>query len=63
MELNGLRQWRENRNVLAFAAAAGKPLISGGDRHTIEANSVLNLTNAGLSPNSSKKSVPDGARY
>lgn len=47
MELNGLRQWRENRNVLAFAAAAGKPLISGGDRHTIEANSVLNLTNAG----------------
>lgn len=47
MEWNGLRQWSENRNVLAFAAAAGKPLISGGDRHTIEPNSVINLTNAG----------------
>jgi hypothetical protein len=46
MELNGLRPWRENRNVLAFAARAGKPLISGGDRHTLEPNSILNLTNA-----------------
>lgn len=46
MELNGLRPWRENRHVLAFAAGAGKPLISGGDRHTLEANSMLNLTNA-----------------
>ena len=47
MELNGFRPWRENRNVLAFAAAAGKPLISGGDRHTTEPNALLNLTNAG----------------
>lgn len=47
MELNGFRPWHENRRVLAFAAAAGKPLISGGDRHTTEPNSILNLTNAG----------------
>lgn len=47
LELNGFRPWHENRRVLAFAAAAGKPLISGGDRHTTEPNSLLNLTNAG----------------
>ena len=47
VELNGLRPWRENKNVLAFAAAAGKPVISGGDRHTLEPNSIINLTNAG----------------
>jgi hypothetical protein len=46
MELNGFRPWQENRRVVAFAAAAGKPLISGGDRHTTEPNSMLNLTNA-----------------
>ena len=47
MELNGLRPWRENRDVLAFAAGMGVPLISGGDRHTLEPNALINLTNAG----------------
>lgn len=47
MELNGFRPWQENRRVVAFGAAAGKPLISGGDRHTTEPNSMLNLSNAG----------------
>jgi len=46
MELNGLRPWSENRNVLALAASAGKPLISGGDRHTLEPAASVNLTNA-----------------
>lgn len=46
MELNGLRPWSENRSVLALAASAGKPLISGGDRHTLEPSAALNLTNA-----------------
>jgi hypothetical protein len=46
LEINGMRPWDENRTVLAFAARAGKPVISGGDRHAIEPNSVLNLTNA-----------------
>jgi hypothetical protein len=45
-EINGLRPWRENRRVVDFAAAAGKPLISGGDRHALEPNANLNLTNA-----------------
>jgi hypothetical protein len=47
LELNGLRPWRENRDVIAMASAAVKPLISGGDRHASEPNAVLNLTNAG----------------
>jgi hypothetical protein len=47
LELNGLRPWRENRNVIAFASAAGKPAISGGDRHAVEPNALVNLTNAG----------------
>jgi len=46
LELNGMRPWHENRTVLAFAARAGKPVISGGDRHAIEPNTILNLTNA-----------------
>lgn len=46
LELNGLRPWSENRQVVALAAAAGKPTISGGDRHGFEPNATLNLTNA-----------------
>jgi hypothetical protein len=45
-EINGLRPWDENRSVLALAHAEGKPAISGGDRHALEPNTVLNLTNA-----------------
>lgn len=45
-ELNGLRPARENRDVLAFAAANSRPAISGGDRHGTEPNVNLNLTNA-----------------
>jgi hypothetical protein len=46
LELNGLRPWKENRDVLALARTEQKPVISGGDRHAIEPNAVLNLTNA-----------------
>lgn len=46
LEMNGLRPWRENRAVLAFAASLGKPIISGGDRHGLEPNANINLTNA-----------------
>jgi hypothetical protein len=45
-EINGLRPWAENRAVLEFAGACGKPVVSGGDRHALEPNTVLNLTNA-----------------
>ena len=46
LELNGMRPWKENSAVVALARAAGKPIISGGDRHAIEPNALLNLTNA-----------------
>ena len=45
-ELNGLRPWSENRTVLDLARMFEKPLISGGDRHANEPNTLLNLTNA-----------------
>lgn len=46
LELNGLRPWKENQQVASMAAEAGKPVISGGDRHGLEPNATLNLTRA-----------------
>ena len=46
LELNGLRSWAENRAVRDMAQATGKLLISGGDRHGMEPNANINLTNA-----------------
>ena len=46
MELNGLRHGRENAEVVALAKRWDQVLISGGDRHGLEANANLNLTNA-----------------
>ncbi|MGB6946009.1 MAG: hypothetical protein WBE37_26655 [Bryobacteraceae bacterium] len=46
LELNGLRPWKENHDVVALAKAEKKPAISGGDRHALEPNALLNLTNA-----------------
>jgi hypothetical protein len=45
-ELNGLRPWHENRAVIRIAEGSGHPLISGGDRHGLEPNANINLTNA-----------------
>jgi hypothetical protein len=45
-ELNGLRPWKENRTVFEFSSMFKLPLISGGDRHALEANTILNLSNA-----------------
>jgi len=47
LELNGMRPWSENRDVAALGQALGKPVISGGDRHAVEPNTLLNFTNAG----------------
>jgi hypothetical protein len=49
-ELNGLRPWKENRTVFGLAKRFDKPLISGGDRHALEPNVILNLTNASSFP-------------
>ena len=46
LELNGLRPWSENRRVTRLAERSGHPLLSGGDRHGLEPNANLNLTNA-----------------
>ena len=45
-ELNGLRNWKENREVFTLSSMLGLPLISGGDRHALEANTILNLSEA-----------------
>ena len=45
-ELNGYRSWAENAAVRRLSAERGLPLISGGDRHTLAPNALLNLTGA-----------------
>ena len=46
LELNGLRNWEENRAVRHLAAQWNMLLISGGDRHGVEPNANINLTQA-----------------
>ena len=46
VELNGLRNWDENREVTNLAAQWNQILISGGDRHGVEPNANVNLTRA-----------------
>ena len=45
-ELNAMRGWNENKDVIQLAATWQRPLISGGDRHGCEPSGALNLTNA-----------------
>jgi hypothetical protein len=45
IELNGLRPWSENRQAILLARTWSKPVVSGGDRHGIEPNVLLNLAN------------------
>jgi len=46
LELNALRNWNENRDVRRLAEKWNMLLISGGDRHGVEPNANINLTNA-----------------
>jgi len=46
LELNGLRHWEENRATRHLAESWNMLLISGGDRHGVEPNANINLTNA-----------------
>jgi hypothetical protein len=46
LELNGLRNWDENRSVRRLAEKWNMLLLSGGDRHGVEPNANVNLTNA-----------------
>jgi hypothetical protein len=47
LELNGLRDWKENRETATLAGKWNQLVISGGDRHGIEPNANVNLTRAG----------------
>jgi hypothetical protein len=44
LEISGVRTWPENKEVLEIAAGWNQLVISGGDRHGCEPNSILNLT-------------------
>lgn len=46
LEVNGFRRWRENEETIRLADAMGLPVVSGGDRHGCQPNSLLNLTRA-----------------
>lgn len=46
LELNGLRNWKENRAVSQLASQWNQLVISGGDRHGVEPNANINLTHA-----------------
>lgn len=46
LEQNGLRHWQENREVRTLAGKWNQLTISGGDRHGIEPNAIVNLSNA-----------------
>ncbi|MFV0389481.1 MAG: PHP domain-containing protein [Pyrinomonadaceae bacterium] len=44
LEINGFRSWSENKAVAEIAELFGIPLLSGGDRHGCQPNTVLNLS-------------------
>jgi hypothetical protein len=46
LELNGLRNWKENQQVSQLASQWNQLVISGGDRHGVEPNANINLTHA-----------------
>jgi hypothetical protein len=47
LELNGLRDWKENREAATLAGKWNQLVISGGDRHGVEPNANVNLSRAG----------------
>jgi hypothetical protein len=46
IELNAMRSWAENQDVLEVSSEFGLPVVSGGDRHGSEPSAALNLTMA-----------------
>jgi hypothetical protein len=46
LEVNGFRSWSENKATMELAESIGMPLVTGGDRHGCQPNTVLNLTNS-----------------
>lgn len=46
IEINGFRSWAENVAAAELATSLGLPLVSGGDRHCLQHNTMINVTNA-----------------
>lgn len=46
IEVNGMRSRNENRDVVQLGEALNLPVVSGGDRHGLEPNVVLNVSRA-----------------
>lgn len=46
IEVNGFRTWQENEVAIELAESLGLPTISGGDRHCLHSNTMINVTNA-----------------
>ena len=46
LELNGMRPWSENQDVLRLAEEYDLPIVAGGDRHGCRPNTMLNLSRA-----------------
>lgn len=46
IEVNGFRSNAENQEAVALALELGLPIVSGGDRHCCQPNTMINLTNA-----------------
>jgi hypothetical protein len=44
LEVNGLRSWNENKEVIGLSRSLGLPIVSGGDRHGREPNAILNVS-------------------
>lgn len=46
IEINGFRPWQENEVAIELAERLGLPIVSGGDRHCMQSNTMLNVINA-----------------
>lgn len=46
LEVNGFRSWSENKATIELAETLGIPIVTGGDRHGCQPNTVINLTNS-----------------
>ena len=46
IEINGFRPWAENQQAIDLAEQLDLPIVSGGDRHCLHHNSMINVTNA-----------------
>lgn len=46
LELNGFRPWAENQLTMRLADELDMPLISGGDRHCLAPNTMINTSRA-----------------